>query len=239
MTDNKQYYTDLQIKDLIRNKSLIKKLYNGNENEFAKFLKKILSDEKYDPFSQAEIAGDELRRWVDREADTLSTILEEVIIKDKEFLLKVLSNCLKRAIVIKQGFDWHINGIYMKNIEEISSGTRRVKITRMASIVMRDSIWEYPKSYFSRLFIRYAYMPPGDEFVFDPFILDYFSDIESLNAFLTSTKLVESFNDNQEDRYFYNIVIGHFKNYIKNNKKAIKIQDKQELTLITKYIDFK
>lgn len=238
MTGKIHYDTELQIKALLKDKKQIDKLY-PNRIEFVEFLKSVLSEEKYDLFSQAEIAGEELRRLVDNEFKSFDDLLKEVIIDDMQFLQTVLSNCLKRAIEHKKGFDWFVNSIYLKNIEYIEAGRKRVKMTASANKVMFDGIWKYPKSYFSRLFIRYAYTPPSNEFVFDPFIFDYFGDIENLNEFLMSSELVQLFNDNQEDRYFYDKVLEHFYEYLREGKRVLKISDSKELLSIKKYIDFK
>jgi hypothetical protein len=222
----------LQIKSLIGNKDLIKRLYSNHE-DFIDFLRSALVNIKYDLFSQSEIAGDDLYQII---YVSNSHSNEDVSINDKFFLQDVLSNCLERVIEITQGFDWAVNYVYLKNRKDVANITTRITLTDKANSVMRKGILKYPESYLSKIFIRYAYMPPGDVFVFDPFIIDYFEYIEYVKSLLSDREVAAIFNLSEDGRQFFEIITKYFLNYIGNEYKEFKIIDTKELNIVKKRI---
>ena len=234
MTTN-NYNTIYQIKGILRDREVIEKFYENNIQEFSNYLVSILNDKRLDLDARAEIAGEELYKIINRKEDDTNN----VIIKDKELLQNILLECLKDKMLELKTFAAPINGLYMKNLEDIEPGTRRIIITDDANKAMREFIKSHPEEYLRKFFLRQHPEPSfkGVYYQLDPFLLYYFNeDWKSVEDFLDSAPVKNNFNTSQEEKNFYSLLKEAVEIAQKTKNEKFLVEDKKWMELANKFI---
>jgi hypothetical protein len=223
-----------QVQNILRNKELLFKIYDGHEIEFTKFLLSVLGDKKYGLLIRTEIAGAELYSIIN------SVINEYTLLTDgkKPALQEILAGCLAELIRDKNHYDFEIQNLYIKNLESIEQGTRIFRMTKEANELMRNLVTKDAGHYLKRCFIRKHPEPSfeGKYYNFDPFIEYYFGEkLDAVMEFLTDAANKELFETDLEIR-FYDYFIEKFKE-VKNLKadKFLEI-DKGNIEMIDHFI---
>jgi hypothetical protein len=228
-TDN-SYDTIFQIRTILREKETIKRLYLGNQEHFSQFLLSILKDKRYDLVARSEIAWDELYKIVNIDRDINDT---DIFINDKKALQDILLECLKDKMNELKVFDGPINGLYLKNLEDIAPVTRQIKVTKEANLAMKEFILAYPFEYLKKYFLReYPEISfNGVYYHLDPFLLQYFDDSwDEIDIFLKSDRVKKLFSENQSDSKFYTYLLHSF-------EKAKEQSNNYFLVIDTNFID--
>ncbi|MBK6827241.1 MAG: hypothetical protein IPG86_10310 [Chitinophagaceae bacterium] len=144
-----KYNTLFQIKNILRNKSIVEDFYPDNNEDYSSFLLSILKDTKYHLKTRSEIAGDELFKIINKEGQDDE---ESILGKHKDDLQVILLNCLKDKMEEVSEFDMELFNYYLKNLKEIESGTRQIVITKEANETMQGFILSHKFEYFKNTF---------------------------------------------------------------------------------------
>ncbi len=233
MTTGTRYNTIYQIQNILRDRSILEKVYNGIGSEYSKFLLSILKDKRYDLYARSEIASEELYKIVNKNEDEGDVL---IMVNDKVALQDILLDCLKETIDEQKTYNWVVQEMYLKNLESILPNTRKIKITNSANNLIKLLIQKNPYEYFKKYFIRQHPEPSfkGQYYNFDPFVTYYFDDQKSsVISFLNSPSVSQLFQNNNEEKNFYN--------YIKNSFESVKtdkflVEDRITIELLDKFI---
>lgn len=200
MTNKFSYDTISQIKSMLRDTETIRRLFS-DKNQLADLLLKILEDTKYDLDARAEIAWMELYKIVNSESEK-----SEILIEDKGRLQNILLKCLSDKMDELKRFDGSINGLYLKNLEDILPGSRKIIITDEANLLMKKFILKYPVEYLKKFFLREYpdYSRNGRFYHLDPFLLYYFKNRWSeIEEFILSKEVRDLFVESNLEVQFY------------------------------------
>ncbi len=209
------------------------KLYNGEIDNFAKVLLKILNDKKYALKTRSEIAGDELYKIVNRSDDRSDVF---IIIHDKAALQEVLLHCLQEIIDNEGEYNWKIQEMYLKNLKMITSNNRVIVLTDEANKVMKNLVYADWHNYLKNYFVRKHPEPSfdGQYYFFDPFIAYYFNDDSAeIDRFLKSfTTQFES----EEGWRFHEFIDEYFVIPKKGVDNKFLIKDENTLQLLDNFV---
>lgn len=224
----KGYHTVFQVRSMLRNKSVIDRFYKNTPDELSNLLLSILKDNRYDLVTRSEIAWDELYKIVNKDEQIDGNLL----INNKEELQRILLQCFKEKINLANGFEPDIFSFYIKNLENIELGTRRIIITADANHVMHEFIKKFSYDYFKYYFLRKHPEPASDGqyFHLDPFILYYFNNQwDEIYKQLQSVR--PNFQRSNDERAFYNFLNDALILAKSNLNEKFLIKDKDRITL--------
>jgi hypothetical protein len=148
---NINYNTVSQIQNILRDKSILEKHFSSKKDKYSDLLLSILKDRRFDLTARSEIAGEELYKIVNRSDDNETVF---IIINDKNSLQKILLDCLEDLIISKGSFDNQVVQMYIRNLEDILPGTRKIIITEGANNLMNKLILDNPYQYIKEYFLR-------------------------------------------------------------------------------------
>lgn len=232
---NKQN-TLFQIKNILRNKSIVEGFYPDNKEEYSTFLLSILKDTKYDLRTRAEIAGDELYKIINKEEQNDD---DSILGNHKSDLQDILLNCLKDKMKEVSEFDIELFNFYIKNLKKIESGTRQIVITNEANEAMESFILSHKYEYFKKYLLRQHPEPSfeGQYFHLDPFLLYYFdNNWETIKSHLDSTSIQESFAKEEDGKEFHDFLIQIINKSATKKEEKFLVKDQKEIELSEKFI---
>jgi hypothetical protein len=236
MTTEIKYDTIFQIKNMLRNKSMIDGFYQNNENGFSKFLLSILNDSTYDLNARAEIAWNELYKIVNKADDSGDS---SILIDNKMELQRVLLNCFETKLRDAHEFDMNLFGFYSKNLESIAPGTRKIEITEDANKLMRKFILNHSYNYLKKFFLREHPEPSfdGRHFQLDPFLPYYFdNDWDEIENILKSEEIKSQFRKEVDGLLFHEFLLEAFKIARNTSRDFFEIKDRTKIDLAEKFI---
>ena len=241
--------TIYQIRKILQDRDILKSFYDEKPEELSKTLLSILRNERYSLNTRMEVAADELYKNVNRRSTDENTVLDEniiLLIDDKSSLQKIVFDCFKQKIDAKNAFDETINNLYLKNLKEIKDVTRKIVITEEANELMKNFIVNHPNEYLKKYLLREHPEPPpflqggvSRYYHLDPFLLHYFNDWETVLNFLKSEAVVELFQNDDDEKNFYGILLNTVDRSKENNLDKFLITDENTIKLISKFIAVK
>jgi hypothetical protein len=228
--------TLFQIKNILRNKSIVEDFYPDSKAEYSALLLSILRDTKYDLKTRSEIAGDELYKIINKEAQNDD---DSILRNHKNDLQGILLNCLKDKMKEVSEFNMELFNYYIKNLKEIESGTRQIVITKEANEAMKDFILSHKFEYFKKYLLREHPEPSfaGQYFQLDPFLLYYFGNKwDVIGSELVSQIVKENFEKEENGKEFHEFLTQIVDEYASKKDEKILITDKRKIDLAEKFI---
>ncbi len=232
-----------QIRNILRDKQTLEKLYSDNKQELSDFLLSILKDKKYDFYAKVEIAGDELYKLVNKTSDEDITNFPDsdtvYIITNKLELQKILADYLDEFLLSLKDYDENIYGIYIKNLEDIESGSRKIRIADRANQLMKNFILNHKYTYFKTYLLREHPEPSfdGQYFHLDPFLTFYFqNDWNEIIKILNSPELKKQFENNEDEKKFYDFLSKAVMRAREVDNEKFLIKDVEEIETAEKFI---
>jgi hypothetical protein len=196
----------------------------------------ILRDTKYDLKTRSEIAGDELYKIINKEAQNDD---DSILRNHKNDLQGILLNCLKDKMKEVSEFNMELFNYYIKNLKEIESGTRQIVITKEANEAMKDFILSHKFEYFKKYLLREHPEPSfaGQYFQLDPFLLYYFGNKwDVIGSELVSQIVKENFEKEENGKEFHEFLTQIVDEYASKKDEKILITDKRKIDLAEKFI---
>jgi len=232
-----KYNTLFQIKNILRNESIVEDFYLGNNEEYSTLLLSILQDRKYDLNIRSEIAGDELYKIISKEGENDD---DSILGNHKNDLQHILLNCLKDKMKEVIEFDMELFNYYIKNLKEIESGTRQIVITKEANEAMLDFILSHKFEYFKKYLLREHPEPSfeGQYFQLDPFLLYYFNNKwDIIKSQLDSPEIKENFEKEENGKEFHELLVQIIDRLTTKKEEKFLIKDKKQIDLAEKFIE--
>jgi hypothetical protein len=108
---------------------------------------------------------------------------------------------------------------YYSNISNIEQPSSKIILFQKASTFMREFIKKHPTDYL-KILLRPAYYPPGDEYVFEPFINQTFKDEGQENGYANFKLFLDSYKDDLKLKSF---IEEKYRQYENTKSKSIKL----------------
>lgn len=230
---NKPDYERLEFKaqETLRDETIPITVYNNETSLYKKFLLSIFKDGFYNLSIRGKLAGDELYKVVNGNKTIFGNHKSEL----QEILLAILKNKINEI----SEFNLELFDYYLKNLDEIQEGTRKIIITEQANKAMKELILKNKFSYFKNYFLREypLYSFRERNFQFDPFATAYFNnDWQEIKDALGSPEVVKGFQNEADGIKFHTLLkkIVNNPDYITANFFLLK--DEEEIKLTEKFI---
>jgi len=111
---------------------------------------------------------------------------------------------------------------------------------------MKNFIVDHPNEYLKKFFLREHPEPPpflqegaGRYYHLDSFLLHYFNDWETVLNFLKSEAVIKLFQNDDDERKFYGILLDTVDRSKETNLEKFLITDRNTIILISKFIAVK